>query len=54
LFTDQLWHRRSIDMRRDRMHEEIEHGLALLASSVHDSHHALGEAFAALALTAET
>jgi len=41
-------------MRRDRSHEEIEHGLALLVRRVHHSHHALGEAFAVLALTSET
>jgi len=40
-------------MRRDRVHKKIEHAFALLARRVHDSHHTLGEAFAALALTAE-
>jgi hypothetical protein len=53
VFTEELWRRRSIDMRRDCVDEEIEHAFALLVRRVHDSHHALGEAFAALALTAE-
>lgn len=53
MLTEQLWRRRSIDVRPDRVDEEIEHSLALLARRVHHGHHAFGEAFAALALTAE-
>jgi len=53
VFTEEVWRRHSIDMRRDRVHKKIEHAFALLARRVHDSHHALCEAFAALALTAE-